>query len=506
MKKTLLFGMMLVCSALFMNVSAATPGVDDSTYVARVDGKFTFQNKWIYSFNEGNYNVLADWLGAAGSSRGMTSKDGKILFSSRTSTNQILVIDGATGTKLAPIPLASNVFTYLGRNKANTADSTWTAPLPNNDIQKDNAGNILVSNLITSNTGRFQVWQINLADGSGKVLVDTDIKTHYPLSVSATRFDAFGVWGDVTNNAVIMAANAEATVTEVYKWTITGGVVNQKPTLIELDNSGQFWFGAYTAATNSFAPLANLGSAPRVLPLDDNYFYVDGNTTFPTVCDKDGNVIDGFYKLYNTDGTTKDAKAYAALTDSITTPGKKMVMNVGHNGLAEFSLGGEDFLVMAATNTAGSPSSSFRILKFADAAKAFSGLTQMWTFPKNGMGTSTNSNAYRTGMPSVEISADGTTANIYVYTGEVGYAMYEMKYVPTGLSRTQVSDVTITLNNNKILISESVKSAEVYSISGMRLAFANNVSEIAAPTQKGIYLVSIVDNSGAKKVQKVAVH
>lgn len=504
MKKTLLFGIMLVCNSMFLHTFAAVPMTDDSTYVARVNGKFSFANKWIYSYNAGNYNVTADLLAPSGNARGMIVKDGKMLFINR-STKSILVVNGQTGLKETPLELADNFFTFLGKNKAGTADSLWTAGvLTHNDIHVDNAGNVLVGNLINMDPGaknrRFQVWQVNMTDGTGKVIIDAQMDVLFPLG--NIRFDAFGVWGDVNGKAVIMAVNANAM--EVYKWDIISGVVGT-PKLIELDNSGQWWFGAYTAATNSFTPLTNPGSAPRVLPLDDNYFYVDGNTTYPTLCDQDGNVIDGFYKLYNNDGTTKDSKAYAALTDSISTPGKKMVMNPGHNGLAEFSLGGEEFLVMAATNTAGSPSSSFRILKFADATKAFSGLTQMWTFPKNGMGVTTNSNSYRTGMPSVEILPDGTTARIYVYTGEVGYGMYEMKYIPTGVEKIHVSNANITLNHGKILITESVKSAEIYSVSGVRLASAYNTTEIAAPAQKGIYIVRVTDNFGAKKVQKIAI-
>jgi hypothetical protein len=57
---------------------------------------------------------------------------------------------------------------------------------------------------------------------------------------------------------------------------------------------------------------------------------------------------------------------------------------------------------MAATNTAGTPPSSFRLFKFADANKAFTGLDCLWTFPMKGMGGS--SNAYRTAMPAVEVN------------------------------------------------------------------------------------------------------
>ena len=498
MKKTLLFAVAILLGAISSSSYAAEVKKDSAVYANR--SGYKLESKWMYSAVLNNYNSAPDKLGAAGVVRGMAAKDGKMYFCSRTTVNQILVVDGATGALLAPINLASNVFTYLGRNKANTADSTYLAYLPNNDIQKDNAGNILVSNLPTSNAGRFQVWKINLADGTGTALINTDIITHYPLSKTGTRFDAIGVWGDVNGNAVIMAANAEATVTEVYKWTITNGVVDQKPALIELDNSGQYWFGAYTAGTNSFAPLANLGNAPRVLPLDDTYFYVDGFTTYPTLVDKDGNVIDGFYKIYNPDGTTLDATAYGLLTDNITDPANTWVMNQGHNGVKEFQIGSDYFLIMAASNTVAKPFSSFRMFKFKDASKLFKEMTLMWTFPQAGMGAV--SNAYRTGMPEVEVI--GNTANIYLYTQENGYGAYTMT-IATGVNNINASNVDIILRGRQIVISEQVKTAEIYSVSGVRLATAYNTSEIAAPDQKGIYIVRVTDNFGTKKVQKIAV-
>ena len=480
MKKTLLFGMMLVCSALFMNVSAAEPKVDAATYANKVDGKFTFENKWIYSNKENNY-LAADLLAPTANVRGMAVKNGKMLFIDR-STKSILVINGQTGAKETPLKLADNFFKFLGKTKDGTADSLWTAGvLTHNDIHVDNAGNVLVGNLTNMDPGaknrRFQVWKVNMTDGTGTVVIDAQMDELFPIA--NIRFDAFGVWGDINGRAVIMAANANAM--EVYKWDIVGGVVPAKPILIEVDN---------TATAGYLKGLPSPGLAPRVFPLDENYFYLDGQAIYPTLIDKDGNYIDDF------------SKKPSALKDSVTVDGKIINLNQAPNGIKDFDLGGEYFTVMGATNTDGNPGSAFRIYKFADGAKAYSGLDVMWTFPQIGLGAASNS--HRTAMPQVEVN--GNTAYIYFYYGENGYGMYEMKYVPTGLSRTQVSDVTITLNNNKILISESVKSAEVYSISGMRLAFANNVSEIAAPTQKGIYLVSIVDNSGAKKVQKVAVH
>ncbi|MFZ4581656.1 MAG: hypothetical protein ACOYM7_03300, partial [Paludibacter sp.] len=325
MKKQLLFGMALMLSAIFAGelFAQASVSVDPAVYTRRgVSSEMALTNKWLYSNKLNNYNVIADYISASGTVRGMAVKNGKMLFIDRNN-KKIAVVNGATGAREASITLASNLFTYLGRNKANTADSTYTAgTLTHNDIKIDNAGNVLVSNLITSNAGRFQIWKVDLTTGAGTLVIDqADLATLFPAPGGTTiRFDAFGVYGDVTKNAIIMAARAcdsgGAGPMEVYKWVITNGIA-AIPTLIELDNS--------VATGKDLAGLANLGTAPHVLPLDDTYFYVDGNATFPVLCDKDGNTVDGFKATLPT--SIKDS-----VTAPTATPKTIWTMNQGHNG------------------------------------------------------------------------------------------------------------------------------------------------------------------------------
>jgi hypothetical protein len=490
MKKQLLFGMALVLSAVFAGelLAQAAVSIDPAVYTRRgVNNEMQLTNKWLYSNKLNNYNVAADLIAPAGTVRGMAVKDGKMLFINRNN-KRIDVVNGATGARETSITLASNLFTYLGRNKADTADSTYTAGLWGyQDIKVDNAGNVLLGNIITSNTGRFQIWKVDLTTGAGTLVIDqADLATLYPTATTM-RFDAFGVWGDVTNNAVILAASASTTAMEVYSWKITNGVA-AAPELIELDAS--------VATGKDFAGLANLGTAPQVFPLDDTYFYVDGNATFPVLCDKDGNTVDGFKATLPT--SIKDS-----VTAPAATPKTIWTMGVGHNGLAEFEVNGKYFLVMAASNTAGVPASTFRLFQFADASKAFSGLTTLWTFPQAGMGAA--SNGYRTAMPCVEVS--GTKANIYVYTGENGYGMYELETAaPAGFSTPNTSKVAINVVNNTIQLSETVATITVFNTTGQKFASAKNVAALGTKLGKGIYLVSITDLNGDSKVQKVAVN
>ncbi len=485
MKKQLLLGAVLLLSVLAGNqlFAQAAVSVDPFVYTPRgANSEMKLTSKWLYSKKLNNYNVAADFVAPSATARGMAVKNGKMLFSYRKSATecQIVVVNGETGAREASIPLASNVFSYKGRNKANTADSTYYAPLPNNDIKIDNAGNVLVGNLITSNAGRYQIWKIDLSNGTGTLVIDqADLATLFPAATTM-RFDAFGVWGDVNGKAIIMAANASTTAMEVYKWNINNGVAGV-PTLIELDNSKE--------TGKDLAELANLGSAPQIFPLDENYFYIDGNATLPVLCDMDGNVVDGF-------------KANISKTvDSVTEPGTNLNMNQGHNGLAEFEIEGKYFIVMAATNTAGTPSSSFRLFQFADAGKEFSGLTCLWTFPRAGMGTSADSNTYRTAMPAVEVS--GNKAKIHIYTGEVGYGMYEFVIEPPSSTQNTILDqINVWGEDSKIIISSEVASAEVYTVAGQLVKRAAYVKEISMDNS-GIYVVKLIDADGNQKASKV---
>ncbi len=490
MKKQLLFGMALVLSAVFAGelFAQAASKVDPAVYTRRgANNEMQLTNKWLYSNVLNNYNVAADFISAANTVRGMAVKNGKMLFIDRNN-KKIQVVNGTTGAREAAITLASNLFTYMGRNKANTADSLWTAGLWGyQDIKIDNAGNVLVGNIITSNTGRFQIWKVDLTTGNGTLVIDQpDLATLFSTATTM-RFDAFGVWGDVTKTAVILAANASTTAMEVYRWDITNGVAGA-PSLIELDATAQ--------TGKDLAGLTNLGSAPQVFPLDDNYFYVDGNATFPVLCDKEGNTVDGF-----------KATLPNSIKDSVTapaaTPKTIWTMFPGQNGLAEFEVNGKYFIVMASSNTDKTPPSAFRLFQFADANKAFSGLKCLWTFPQAGMGIA--SNTYRTAMPCVEVS--GTKANIYIYVGENGYGMYEFETAaPAGFSTPNTSNVEINVVNNRIQLSETVATITIFNTTGQKLASAKNVATLGTKLGKGVYLVSLTDLNGDTKVQKVAVN
>jgi len=454
---------------------------DPAFYEPRFSGNFTFSNKWILSKNTNNYTAGNELIAASSMARDMAVRNGKMLFIDR-GNKQIVVVNGETGIKEAPVVLNPTMFTYIGRNVANTADSTYIAgTFTHNNIKVDASGNVLVGNLITSNSQRFQIYKIDMATGNGTLVIDqANLANLFPLATTL-RFDYFGVWGDVNSNAVILAPNASSSAMEVYKWVISGGIVGT-PTVIRLDN---------TTTGTYFTGLESLGGFPHIFPVAADKFYVDGGGTYPTLVNTNGNILDGFHN------------EPMALKDSITVSGLSFMMNPGNNGVCEFNVGDKHFMVTSATNTTGIPASSFRLFKFKDASKSFADIDCMWTFPQAGMGIA--SNAYRTALPVVV--TNGYTAKIYIYCGENGFGMYELNVNPlsTKNSENKLSDYKIRYQNGELILNQNVNKIEVYNLSGQLINSASNSSKLLIPSVRGMLIARVWSSESEFFTQKIII-
>jgi hypothetical protein len=216
----------------------------------------------------------------------------------------------------------------------------------------------------------MQIYKVDLETGAATPVIDERLWDNVEAGYDQInfRFDAFGVHGDVTKDAVIMACDANGW--NAFRWTIENGVAgpgelvtlepdeNVKSLYIEMKENEQ---GQTVASWKTDNP----GTAPQIFPLEGGMFYVDGWSTLPILFDEEGYIIDDF------------ANSPAGVS-VVNNEGDTCVMNTGHNGLAEFQIGDEYFLVMAATNTVGNPPSAFALYKYADEAKAFEGLEPLW--------------------------------------------------------------------------------------------------------------------------------
>lgn len=383
--------------AFVKNVTPSAPaGRDAHQYEAiptgRVDAEtgkainYYLSNDWMFSNVLDNFNSNKPNDIASGS-RSVVLHNGFLYFPNRDGNQPSYVnfkkVNIKDGDMFDAIPSADYLF-----RKGGQAGSDFVFG-PANDLKKDNAGNVLAANLITSAKGEFQVWVMDDIDnGKGRLLIDETTLNDDYADNTTIRFDAFGVYGDVNGDAMVMAACASAS--DVYYWTITDGEWNGNHEYIPME-------GGY-----------NFGTAPQIFPVSDELFYVDGFNNYPILFNTDGEVKDFF--------DTSDEACLALVTNR---NGKARA--TGHNGLAEFELGGEYFLVMAGNNTTGNPASTFVLYKCADENRAFKEMTQMWEFPYDGMGDV--SNDVRTAVPYVQI-VDEMTAKICVYTNNNGYGVY----------------------------------------------------------------------------------
>ena len=409
-------------------VKLSVAGVKDTyAYPARHNGAYTLTNNWVISTVADNFAANAP--GKTDFVRGMAVKDGIMYFINREN-GSLTRVDGATGTMLEPLKITGE---HLFERQGDDGEWGSCATLPFNDIKFDAAGNCLIGSC-NGGGGNFQVYLVNLETGAATEVVNERLYDNPDFTDNGYRVDAFGVAGDVTSNGVIMAADASGSW-NVYRWLITDGKVAKAEQITlnmdpEVDNS-------------LFIDAAGWGTAPQIFPQDEvgSLFYVDGFNTLPMLVDEQGMLLDDWYyvptgqKVWNNEGDT-------------TT------MNYGHNGLVEFEVNGEYFLLMAATNTVGSPTSAFALYKFADAARTFDGLEPMWVFPAKGMGSLTN--GCRTAVPSVEVV--GNTAALYLYANNNGYASYTL----TVAGETAVENNTVeTVDVKKV-----IENGQVYIIKG----------------------------------------
>lgn len=488
----------------------ANAAIDNFNYTAAGNNKqYAISNDWSYSTKLDNYNYATQITFTTGSAtRGMVEYNGKMYFpvrrdGSAEKPHQIAVINGENGTLDTIINVPTDVFTYevelyTGTDTART--ETKKDGMACNDMCKDKNGNLFMSNLLLSAKSPFLVWAYNVENGTFTKVLEKTISEEQGFEEAKVRFDAFGVYGSYPEHLVIMAQNASAM--EAYKWVIENGTVSSFEYIALDDEKGK----AETDETKSTNP----GTAPRIYPIDDEYFYLDGNATFPTLYDSEGTLVDNFYvDPENVSSVIKKRITFYSNDNVIDTV--DFTMNEGHNGLEEFEMTNaetgekEYFLACASRNTVAPIASSYAIFKFADENKSFKDAEMLFVFPGEGLGT--KSNAYRTAIVNVE-NLNDYTVNLYLYTGENGIAKYTMTNMELANKVKGEEPVAVdnaTVNSNKVYVNDNVvtldskANVEVYTILGQKVAEMNNVNTFTL--KSGMYVV-VVDGVSNKVIIK----
>ena len=418
--------------------------VEDFTYPVRHDGRYSLKNNWVISNMEDNY--AANKPGSNDYVRGMAARNGKMYFINRE-TKSIVVVDGKTGNMLDPIVLQGTDTLFKAATVDSVGNKVWSdkTTLPFNDIKFDQAGNCLIGACLTGATTcqTFFIYVVDLETGVCTKLIEDVLWDNPGLDQVQFRFDAFGAAGDVTKNGVVMAADANGSW-NVYRWLITDGVAGEgEQVAVLLDPA---------VDQSLYINAAGYGTAPQIFPQDElgELFYVDGFNTLPMLFygnpDEGANLIDDFINV------PSGVKVWNNAGDTIS-------MNANFNGLVEFQVGEEYFLLMVAANNTHSVPTTYALYKFADEDRAFAGMEPLWYFPHNGLGTTTI--GCRTATPSVDVVSD-TEATLYLYATNNGYAAYTLTIDPTISAVEDVETVKVEAkkvieNGNVVVIKNGVK-------------------------------------------------
>lgn len=401
---------------------------DDATY-APVDG-ITLKNLWFRSVAN-PWNNFSQ-LNSGKLNRGMVAYGDKVYVSGRDeestdATCFVQVYDGNTGEHLNDILVWDSKVQVSYR--------------PCNDIAVDDNGNLCIANMsINLGTTPFYIHKIN-DDGSATQLVSY-------TGNSGERVDHFAVFGDLTSDFYWFAA-IKGTGT-VLRQRVTNGVAGTVKRISVSD--------FYPASSSSF------GIAPKVHPISADQFYVDGSLTAWT--------------LYNSNGTM-----LSSFSENLDAAPQSFTGNGGRT----FKLGNEQYMVYSYTGEGDEQGVKFAVAK-TKSANSFKNMHKLWVFPANGMGTVNSSTCSE---PVDVVVTSDSTAIIYVYSVGNGLAAYSItKQSTTGVESINDSadDVDIVVDGNTVRFSAVVPSVEVFSMTGVLVATANDTDAVEL-SQAGAYIV-----------------
>lgn len=456
---------LLAAGLTFATLSAFAQLPKDPATYSPVEG-YQMESLWMQCSKLGNKPAAL----AGSNSRGMAVLNGKIYVTLRKTIKEgeisrnhgaLLIYDAQTGAFEKELPLTGDGISGV--------DIMTT-----NDIQVDDAGNLLVCSLSTnlsSENDPFNVWLVNPETGVAK-----SVLKYTNLFDVSYRIDCFGVYGDITKNGYLMAAiSKDESVggTSVLRWNFVNGTFKPE------NEDGEAMYIKIKEYANGIPLATGNSDAPRVTPIDDELFYLDPQSGWATMYNMTGDIVDGFNKESLKDLQPENAG--------------------GNNGVDEFHYNGEDFIVYVISNTANKNyPQAWNVCRLGE-GMTFEGMVKIARIPEGGLGD--ESNAVRTALPRIEVKDDG--AYIYLFATNGGLAAYKMAAVADGL-KTSFEDGAITITNNEVVVKE-VATIDIYTISGQRVASGTNITTMPLPEVSGLYIVKATLANNKQLVVKAMV-
>lgn len=388
MKKSLLFA-----SAILVAASASAIVRDGDTYEEFTigDKTYTLTNRWMTSLNYdakkfaasplakdkggSNYRtacISGNYILVGGSPSRATGEVDDKGVAVTTNVGVVEVYNLADGSFVKELTLTKEDGTLL------------TGTLCANQIGCDDAGNVWVAGAnFNANAYDFQFYLVDIETGKLTALPPISPLNYglLPETIGAdgtkARMDYYDVKGDITG------ATGPAYVMGVFNDS-AGALSILRATR---DEAGEYFYGnnaddlfyndpaAITetypmmknAETGAQSPQATWGTAPLVRMIDNGsgafeQFYIDGFTTAPSIYDVSMTFLDGFANK------------------------TELAPLLGTNGIAEFSLGGNNFVVYSLQQYDKDPGCQSRIACFGQSFE-YANLQTCWEFPYGGLGT-----------------------------------------------------------------------------------------------------------------------
>lgn len=305
----------------------------------------------------------------------------------------------------------------------------------------------------------FAGFRSNIANGTVPVYVVDDLATGacsvaFEVSLpedeaeAAGRVDYFDLVGDVTGKegpTVFMSASCENTDKPyVYGWRRDQGSDKFEPHMAD---------GGYVAqAVEETFPagqlLFNYGSMVYI-SRDEEFsgamYYVDGFTTYPT--------------LYNTEG---------GMIESFASAPDQQPLDAQCNGVVEFSLGDDFYIAYPISQYNKGEGWQFRVCKLGP-DMAFEGMQTLWDLPKGGMGTISDGGMRIHDLKvQKHVDANGNEAvYLFNYKCNGGMGVYEIAQPEynSGIKGVEVADSNAPVeyfNLNGIRMNENNLPAGLY--------------------------------------------
>ena len=370
MKKSLLFGL-LALSGLSMGAQT----IDDFNYEVK-DG-VKLENLWLYARSYGNWNAqnlpfVEDWDRV----RTATIANDKIYLGY---SHKIMVGDelNSGSAHYCVVDLKTGKFEKTVQVTVDGA--TVDALLAANQIGTDDFGNLwfcAYSNDLIKSTGEVRPIDVYVIDNVETGEASLAFSVTLPDDESeagASRIDYYDLVGDVTGKqagTVFMCASCEnAPAPYIYGWQRDQGSNKWEPHMADNGYVAQELSETYPAGQI----ILNYGSMLKIIRDEEysgNMFYVDGYTTYPTLYDTSGTMLESFGSCADTEGLLPD--------------------DVGCNGVAEFSVIGNDYICYPVNQYNKGLGWELRIAKLGE-GQTFEGMTPCWTFPAKGQGTISDS-------------------------------------------------------------------------------------------------------------------